>query len=262
MRLFHVSHLAVLLVSSLLYTADVRLPPTQQIPPMRNPDSVVVLTEEMVYVCDSDVDCIVLSSPKNSLKITASKGPITVRGRFVDSPTKIETREFKGPFIWFIEPAEEGKCELLVVPNGGKESDVLRRTIVCQLGPRPPPIPDPQPKPPAVGVFNEPGLHVLVIFDKRVDLSPAQNGILYGETTRNWLEKNTVLGPDGKTKEYRIWPSGDDVSGAPKMWQEAYGVQRTSLPWVVVGSKERGTYSGVLPADSTEFIKLCEKYKP
>lgn len=130
--------------------ADIKLPKTPVIPqPLPDVNTTVNLTSDMVYCVDSDVECVVISSPKNKLRIEAKKGPIVVRGKFIDSSTdKIEYREFKGPFLYFVEPNENGLCELLVLPVGGKEDTLIRRSINANVAPRPPPIPpDPKPKP-------------------------------------------------------------------------------------------------------------------
>ena len=142
MRRIHATLLAVALATT-TYTAEVRLPSAPQ--PLPSPDAPVTLTEELVYVVDSDVECVVLCSPRGKLRIAPMKGPVTFRGRFVDGIGKVENREFKGPFLYTVEAAEAGPCELIVVPKGGAEKDVIRRTIISVVGPRPPP--DPQPKP-------------------------------------------------------------------------------------------------------------------
>ena len=46
-----------------------------------------------------------------------------------------------------MEAQQSGPCELIVIPKGGTEKDVVRRLIDSQVGPRPPPIPDPKPQP-------------------------------------------------------------------------------------------------------------------
>jgi hypothetical protein len=264
-----------LLCGSLVFGNDkIRVPRLPVIPePKPAPvipitDQVIPLTLEHVFCVDSDVECVVLSSPKNALRITAKTGPITVRGKFVgDSTNEISYREFKGPFLYFVEPQQTGPCELIILPVGGKEPDVVRCLIENQLGPRPPPQPnpdpkpDPKPKPKVEPLIPEPGLHVLMIYDPAVTLTPQQNGILYGNSVRKWLDENCAKEEDGKTPSYLVLDSKyTDFSRIAPKWKTLFDRPREELPWLIIvnGTKK---YEGKLPANNVDFLDLIKDYK-
>lgn len=266
MRLIHVAILAVGLASASV-PADppkrVRLPQAPSLPqPMPSPDAPIALTPELLLVCDSDVDCVVVCSPRGKLKITPAKGQVTVRGKFVDGTGQVEMRTFAGPFVWFVEAQETGECELLVLPVGGKESDLLRRRIISQTAPQPPPKPvDPVDPPKPDAPIPAAGLRVLIVYES-ADLSkytPQTNGILFGKAVRDYLQANCVVGPDGKTKEFRIWDKDLDGYGDSKLWGDAMKRPRSSVPWVIISNGKTG-YEGPLPENADKFLELVKKY--
>ncbi len=113
------------------------------VPP--NANAPVSLSEGQLFVIDSDVQLIVLSSPAGILSSTADSGPVKIRGVFVDAPGKTSTRTFKGPFVYTVDVLATGRAELLIVPVGANvkqltEDNVVRRTIDANLGPKPPPV--------------------------------------------------------------------------------------------------------------------------
>jgi hypothetical protein len=117
------------------------------------PGAVLKLTSETIYVIDSDVPVRVLASPDRLVRVVRESGPLRVRGRFIDGAGKIETRNLVGKFLYFVEPVNNGRVELLVIPTGEAkpdDSDVIRRVLDVDAGqgPQPPPPdPDPDPKP-------------------------------------------------------------------------------------------------------------------
>ena len=130
-------------------------------------------------------------------------------------------------------------------------------------GPTPPTPPGPQPPTPAPdnpAPIPGDGLRVLVVFETAdvARLPVAQAAILYSKTARDFLEANCVAGPDGRTKEYRIYDR--DVVGDSQLWQAAMKRPRSSVPWLVV-SNGRAGYEGPLPATVADFIELVGKYK-
>lgn len=131
----------------------IRVPPTGAAPgPVQPfPAAALKLTPETICVIDSDVSVRVLASPSGFVRVVRDTGPLRVRGRFIDGNGRTETRNLQGKFLYFVEPAANGRVELLVIPTGEAkpdDSDVIRRTIDVQAGegPQPPP-PDP-PNPP------------------------------------------------------------------------------------------------------------------
>ena len=122
--------------------ADIRLPvaPKIDIPPAP-PTEISKLKADQFYVIDADAPVIVLSSPLGFVKVTEEAGPIKVRGRFVDG-TGVETRTFKGKHVYIVEAVQDGKIELILVPDGAKtEKDAIRRNLNVEtgIGPQPPP---------------------------------------------------------------------------------------------------------------------------
>ena len=234
-------------------------------------DAPAVLTAERLYVIDSDVDAVVLASPQGLVKVIKEPGPLRVRGRFVDG-AGIETREFKGKWVFSVEPVEGrvGDVELLVVPLGLKaEADVLRRRVKVGDGPRPPPGPDvkPDPKPidppkpvdPSAPIPLS-GFRVLIVFETGQGLPAAQSSILYGKRTRDYLDQHCVKGPNGQTPEYRIYDKDVSLANESKLWRDAMARPRASVPWVLVSNGTTG-FEGPLPATVDEFIALCDKYR-
>lgn len=184
--------LALVAASPAADPPKVRLPAAPTLPqPMPSPDAPITLTADLLLVCDSDVECVVLCSPKGRLKVTPAKGPVTARGKFVDG-TGVEMRTFAGPWLYFVEAAEPGECELIVVPVGGREADVLRRRVVSQTGPLPPPkpdpIPDPKPKPTPPDPQPTAARVCVVVVEETAHRTPAQGKVLYDAGVREWLK--------------------------------------------------------------------------
>lgn len=246
--------------------------PAVGVPALTPGDAPALLTVERLYVIDSDVDAVVLTSPQGVVKVTKEPGPLRVRGLFVDG-TGYETREFKGKWVFTVEPVAKaaGEVELLVVPLGLKaEADVLRRRVKVGDAPRPPPGPDvkpdpkpidPQPKPvdPAAPIPLS-GFRVLIVFETGQGLPAAQSSILYGKRTRDYLDQHCVKGPNGQTPEYRIYDKDVPLANESKLWRDAMARPRTSVPWLLISNGTTG-YEGPLPATVDEFIALCDKYR-
>jgi len=133
--------------------APIRLPsgPVKPTPPAPSPDAAQKLTADLLFVVEADIPVLVLTSPNGLVSVTEDAGPVRIRGRFVDDPTKVHTRTYKGKQVFVVEAAATGRVELLVVPAGAKSAaDVVRRTIDVDAGqaPQPPPVPpDPKPDP-------------------------------------------------------------------------------------------------------------------
>ena len=89
------AHAYLALLLAWISQADVRLPAVPVVPsPMPDPAAPTLLTEELIFVVDSDTEAVVLCSPAGRLKITADKGPMTLRGKLVGGTGGVEKREF------------------------------------------------------------------------------------------------------------------------------------------------------------------------
>lgn len=120
---------------------DVTLPSLPSpVPAPVNPGAPTVLTSNMLYVINASAPVMVLASPDGILKVTSDTGPIKIRGQFIDGSGKTETRTFKGPSVYTVEAVGQGTCELIVV-SSMDPATVIRRMIVSQIGPVPPPDP-------------------------------------------------------------------------------------------------------------------------
>lgn len=121
--------------------------------------------------------------------------------------------------------------------------------------PPPPPVPPPSPAPIPVA-----GFRVLIVEDvnKRKDMPPAQLAILFDKSVRDCLDSKCIVGPDSKTKEWRIWPVGVDATAESKLWQDAMKRERKSHPWLIVSDGKTG-WEGPLPASVEETLNLLKK---
>lgn len=119
-------------------------PPAPQPPPIP-PNTPTKLAADQLYVIRAGMACNVLASPDGLVKITAETGPIKIKAHFVDSPNgSYQCRTFAEKFIYTVESAGSGSCELIIVPSDG--GPIIRRTLDVG-GPAPPPGPGPQPPP-------------------------------------------------------------------------------------------------------------------
>ncbi len=221
--------------------------------PMPAPDARLTLTSETLYVIDSDVPLIVLTSPAGVVGKTEDAGPIRIKGKFADAPGKFETRMFTGKHVVTIEPVKSGAVELLIVPSGAtKEADVIRRLLDVNDGtkPIPPPVP-PTPEPakdfPFKGVTK---LHVMMVYPA-FGIPEAQYSAMFGDEVGAYLASHT----DGTN---RRWKSNTDVSTAPQAFKDAWA-RKKGDSWIAIGNGKDG-YEGPLPADTKAMMELLRKY--
>lgn len=124
-------------------------------PPTPGPDAVQVIGADELFVVDSDIELFLRQSPAGVLTVTADAGPLRIRGKFVGGGGKIESKVFKGKFLYLIEAAQSGKADLFVIPKGVQaDTSIIRRAVEAKLAPIPPPPvppfppgPGPQPDP-------------------------------------------------------------------------------------------------------------------
>lgn len=223
--------------------------------PMPPPDSVVKLSEGQLYVVDSTVQLVILSSPAGILTTTGETGPVKMKGEFVDAPGKILTRTFKGPFVYTVDVVATGKAELLIVPLGLKtEKDVLRRTLDANLGPRPPP-PAPTPTPTPVPVVTGTGVWAIVVADETTQ-TIAQGKILDGPTLR-------ALKAAGKCRVYGSLTEADKLHA--KNYDKTMTDNKLTPPCIFVfdgSTPPKVVYSAPLTMDETALAaKMKEVMK-
>lgn len=165
-----------------------------------------------------------------------------------------------------------GKYRLLAYTAEGDEPSVPAVATIDVEGvvpPAPPVPPDPTPptppQPPTPPLPPAPipvaGLRVLIVYDaaKETELPPSQQAILRGKKMDDYLRAKCSVGPDGKTREYRVWPSNvvltDDVL---QIWHDAWKREKKSMPWLLVSDGKTG-FEGPLPATVDETIAVIEK---
>ncbi len=230
----------------------------QPAPTPPSPATPIKLDSSQLYVVRSSVACIVVASPEGVVKVTAMPGPVLMFARFVDGGAGYEKRTYAEKFVWVVEAASTGTCELLIIPAGGAEKDIVRRTIDANNGPRPPPPgpdpPKPDPNPPPIPLA---GLRVLMVYDPAT-LSASQQGIVFGKAVRDYLQAKVTLGPDGKTKDFWILQAGTDVSAAPKWIGDVMQRHPGQKSYMVVSDGKTG-YDGALPASAAEALTILTK---
>lgn len=281
MRIRHGAALLLVLVASAVGAAPadgpIRVPVGPVVPtPMPappGPDAAIRLAGDQLFVIDSDNPILVLASPKGVVRVTEEVGPIRMRGRFVDG-VGTETRTFKGKAVFVVEALVSGRCEILVVPAGAKESQVIRRTLQVEAGegPIPPPKPlPPEPKPPEPkpepkpvepdAPIPSPGLRVLIVYESAdlAKLPAAQQAVIYGAKFREYLQANCVAGPDGKTREWRMWDADVDTSAESRLWAAAMKRPRKELPHILISNGKTG-FEGPLPKDVDAALELVGRY--
>lgn len=95
----------------------------------------------------------------------------------------------------------------------------------------------------------------------RTKLPRPQQAIMFDSSLRDYLDSKCVMGKDGKTREWRIWPTGADYSKTEKHWQDVMKRERKSLPWIIISDGKTG-YEGPLPENVDKTLELIKKYAP
>ena len=138
----------LLLFPLLLSAQDEVGQPVKQKSEIRFPGSVGMapakLTGENLWVAESSKPFFVIPGVLDMVKIFKAEGPLTIGGYFADGSGEFELRQYKGPYVVIIRAAGKGKVDLLTFLEGGKEADVVRKTVEVDSGKGPiPPPPDP-----------------------------------------------------------------------------------------------------------------------
>lgn len=179
----------------------------------------------------------------------------------------VDMREQPGGKLTFVAPPGTYKvrCTVVRLKDGQTVADRQRTVVVIGTptpmppGPNPPgPSPPPGPAP-----IDAKGLHVLIVYESAdlAKMPPAQQNIIYSQTVRTYLNDKCPAGPDGKTKEWRIYDRDVDVSGESAVWQAAMKRPRTATPWIVISNPDKGGgYEGPLPADVPATMELLKKW--
>ncbi len=169
------------------------------------PIAVTELKEDSWFVIEADIPCIVLASRSGFVSVVPEKGPLRLRGKFVDGTGKIETRNYTAKNLWIIEPVAKGEVELLVVPNGAvDEQAVIRRTVVVGgVSPKPGPAPvDPTPpNPPKPDVVTATSLIMVIVensLERTVETASILADIGYFKSLEPFVSKVHIVPADNK----------------------------------------------------------------
>lgn len=182
----------------------------------------------------------------------------------LDGLSPFPSEELKDPkrLVIPVHSAKEGRYRFAAVASS-KTGEQVRVDFVVLVGTNPKPVdpvvpPTPKVDPPIAGD----GLKVLVVFaeDKQNQLPAGQQAVLYGKEMRDYLNNKCVAGPDGKTKEFRIWDKDTDATGESKQWQDAFKRNRANLPWLVISNGKTG-FEGPLPKTVSETIELIKRFE-
>ncbi len=198
-----------LLAVSVASAADpIRVPSAPVVPtPLPSAGESIPLAGDQFFVIDSDVEVIVKAVPAGLVRVVPELGPLAVKGRFVDSPGVVR-RDFKGKFIYTVEPVGKGTCTLLVIPKGGVggEAEILTRTLEvdaaaevgrkpCPPCPTPIPVPVPVPVPTPVDPFS---VAVKAAYDAETGLDRKTHVLALASLYRT-AGTTTALDPSVKT---------------------------------------------------------------
>ena len=223
------------------------------------PQAVAMIKADEFFVIESDVELIVRQFPTGLIDVESSAGPIRVRGKFSGGSGKIETRDYRQGYIYFLTAISPGTCGLDLVPIGLKnESEIIRHVLTVETAPRPPPDP-PGPEPP--NPVPTDGNRVLIVYESSElsTLPPDQAVLMTSGNVRDYLQRKCSKGPDGRTPEFRIWDKDVDATNAGQTWKDALAIQRNGLPWLIVSNGTTG-FSGPLPDNEAALLAKLKQY--
>lgn len=250
-------------------------PPPPPVPAPMPVGTPIHLPSDVFFIISSKIPFCVVSSPVGVVKINHEKGPMRMRGRFVEAPDEVKTRDIEDPYIVSVEVLVTGHCELLIWPEGlkpGDESQIERRKL--QTGAAPPPTPPPTPTPTPTPIPTPTptpiptGERGVIFFYERDQLKPNEANVMNSQIVRDYLKGKLSPSEDGTTKLLRFFDQHDDVAKDTKKIQEmVQAIRPTSdeelrkwsggLPVVVIFEGGRGT-SYPLPGTVAELMTLLK----
>lgn len=222
-------------------------------PPAPSPNSVQVLGADKYYVIDSDVECFIRTVPGGLLSVAVEAGPIKLPTKLLVEGGKTKFKTFSGKFIYLVEAAASGCCELLIVPKGvAADKEIIQRAIDAQVGPRPPPDPPgPKPKPDPEPAPAPQKLFVSIWYTKS-SADPKLAAIIDGEAWRSYCSS----GGHG----FRVY---SDRSAEPEKFDDFKKAFETAggLPCVVIQTKAGVLLTAVkVPDSEAKLVELLKKW--
>lgn len=112
------------------------------VPP--TPGAATKLGTDQLFVFRSNAKCIVLASPQGIVKVSNDPGPLRIRAKFTDGDGNYQTKNYVEKYVFTVEGVMQGQVELIIVPEGATDADVIRKPLEVTSGPAPPtPVPVP-----------------------------------------------------------------------------------------------------------------------
>ena len=228
--------------------------------------AVVLVAAAAVGAAPPEVPNEIKARPGQPVRVTVkAAGEIGYLPVFAEDEAFFDELSGKGTARRFIfQASTPGKYSVVFWTKGEVEGV---RTVIVVDGTPPGPTPGPTPTPPdppgpSASPFPLPGLRVLILYESGdlTKLTPGQNSVIFGKTARDLLQSKCVVGPDGKTREYRIYDKDQaPLSDSPTWVNAAARPRPPTLPWLIVGNG-KGGYEGPLPGSVAEFVALVNKY--
>lgn len=194
--------------------------------------------------------------------VAASARPI---GGHLQDEAEPRWHELPGKASVALLGVKRGSATLYALGVSNGEPVVLSELSVEVAGgssPKPDEPPAPDVKPDKDLPISGEGFRVLITFDNSPTAKPmtaGQGNAIYGQAVRSYLQSKCAVGPDGVTKEFRIWPVSTVVSGESKTWQDAFARPRAQPLWIMISNGVSGT-SEKLPETEAEVLALLKKY--
>lgn len=209
-----------------------------------------ILPADTWYCVESDVPLFLLHSPDGLLKVDVDEGPrpMRVKGLFAGGGGKVEARDFRLKYVYFVEPVKAGLTEIVCIPQGVTDAKDIHRQVLGVMGPRPPPIPDvdPEPKPkPKPDDKTAKNVSLSIVEDTRNRSSDTA-------TVLNELVGWTALIDAGN--DWRLY---DLTTSEPAGKIAVAAAREVDKPAIVIRDKDSGTIIEVipLPKDRDELRK-------
>lgn len=233
-----------------------------------SPPVITELPEDTLYVITrEEKDFYVVQGTLGVVNVTIEQGPIKVRGKFVDGNGRTETRVYNEKCVCIVEAIKKGIVELIALDSGAVDNKDERRAVLNVMGmspnpppgPTPPPTPDPIPNP-IPGDKNR----VLIMYESsELSQLPASQAVqISSPSLRSYLNKKCLVGPDGKTPEYRIWDKDVDLTNTVQVWKDAVASAKKDgfkTPVLAVSNGKTG-WVGPMPITEAETLVILKKY--
>jgi len=226
------------------------------------PQAVGTLKADEFYVIESDVELIVRQFPVGLIDVESSAGPIRVRGKFSDGSGKVETRDYRRGYIYFLTAVSSGTAGVDLIPVGVlQESSIIRHVLsVDGTAPKPPPGPGPDPTPDPKPPQPVTSFRAIFVKESGDTLNPQQTAIPAAKAIRDYLiAKTTPEGGVAGWREYDPQQTTTNEQATMKALWEAVKSKLLPAPCLVIEVNGHATVMP-FPANVDETLKTLKKY--